>query len=77
MYAFSYVLAYKDGIFNGIEWLRMRSGGLLDCVPCVSFWIALAFIPFHGVLIPLASWGIVIILDVLLSKIMVLFEKRG
>lgn len=71
IFAMTHVLVYKDGAFNSISWIRERSGGLLECVPCISFWFCLPLIILFNAVIAAAVWGVVILLDKIVSKLMV------
>lgn len=70
VYGVTHLLVYKDGPFGVISYIRERSFGLLDCVPCLAFWVCL-FLSFqYGFIISGAILGIVILLDKITTKLM-------
>jgi hypothetical protein len=46
----THLVAYEDGPFDAIVWLRQKAGQgffgkLMDCFYCLSFWIAAPIVP--------------------------------
>lgn len=62
VFAISHAIVYKDGPLNVFYYLRKRFD-VFECVPCLSFWIAILLILFYPITVCLAAWGLTILLD--------------
>lgn len=71
VFALSFVLVYKDGLFDIFARIRPYSGGMLECLPCTSFWVSLCLVPHYGWLTAGAVWGACILLDLLAVRIII------
>ena len=71
VYGITHLLVYKDGPAGAINYVRQRSYGLLDCVPCLAFWFCLILSLLFTPLIAGAVLGIVILLDKITTKLMI------
>lgn len=82
VYALSWCLVYSDGAwgllerFKNIKWVD--SFGVLNCVPCTSFWISLMTFPLFldagmivAFIISLGVWGAVVVLEQVLNGLTV------
>lgn len=81
-YGVSYSLVYLDGPFGIFERIRDVSWidrfGVLLCVPCSSFYIALPMGLFGGfnLISSIGIWGAVVLLDRLVNFYMVYLENK-
>lgn len=71
LYGITHVMVYKDGPCSVLQRIRSISMGVLDCVPCVSFWFCIILALSQGALVAGAVYGIVILLDKITVKLMI------
>lgn len=79
VYGLSYVLVYSRGAFGMFSRVRdiswVQDFGILECLPCISFWISMpvAFLAGHDFwfISWLGVWGCVVIVDRIISEYLV------